>query len=345
MARDKEISQYDLGLVLKDVHDFDGQFLRVADVRSVISGYYSHFNVSYNVDNNPEIIEYYVGTQPHISHITFVNDNAGDLNNTYFTIRSNPDNQKYHIWFNVDNTGVDPAPIGSIGIEIPIAANDNSNVISYAVEYVIKNFYSGVFDAYRKNGSIEIRTRQFGIIDGSVDFNTGVSISNVQGDQRLVKKLEIEYSSGDPVYQGQVLKGYYFDVYSGKFEKSISVDIDDIDVAVGGHATRRTALVSEDYLNVDLDTTLFTEVISYTALENLKVRTLKVNGNTFGSYRVKINGIIQDYYQTSITQRNCFFQFSEDLLLNIGQVLTIEFVPDRIQLVNFNFFMRMESYI
>lgn len=224
MRKDKDLSQLDLGQVLRDVHDFDGQFLRVADTRSVISGHYSHFSVEYDTNNKPEVVEYYIGTQPHITNIAFVSDVAGDLNSTYFTIRSNPDNQKYHIWFNVDGMGIDPSPVASIGIQIPINSNDSASVISYAVELILKSFYSSIFDAYRKTNSIEIRTRQFGVIDDSIDFNTGFTLSNVQGDQRLVKRIEIEYVSGDPVYLGQVLKGYYYDIFKGSFEKNQSLD-------------------------------------------------------------------------------------------------------------------------
>jgi hypothetical protein len=226
MARDKEISQYDLGLVLKDVHDFDGQFLRVSDTKSVVSEYYSHFRVEYNANNQPIVVEYFLGTKPHTTIVQFVNDVSGSLNNKYFTIYSSPDNQKYHVWFNVDSTGIDPAPIDSIGIQIFISANDTAEVISYAVNYVLNNFYKNLFESLRKNEnkSVEIKTKGFAVINNSSDFNTNFTISNIPGDEKLIKRVEIEYSGADPIYLGQTLKNYYYNIFKGIFEKNTNLD-------------------------------------------------------------------------------------------------------------------------
>lgn len=350
MPRDKDISQFDFGLVLRDVHDRDGKFLRVNDSRSVVGSYYSHFTVEYNVDNQPSLVRYWIGMLPHLSVVMAEGDVGGSLNNAYFTLRSNPDNQKYHVWFNVSGAGVDPMPLNSIGIEVPIQTNDPAGVVAYAMEYVLNNVYSGLFVANRKGDSVEIRTRQLGVVDDTVDFNTGFVIDNTAGEQRLVKQLELEYQGGDPVYQGQTLKGYFYDIYSGKFQKNpeLDVELDDqtssVSAAIGGHSTRKTVLVVDDYLAADLSTAAFTEVVAHTVVEAMKVKVIKVNTNTFGSFRVKVNGDIRDYYQTSVTERNCRFEFSEDLLVDQDDVLTIEFIPDRIQLAAYNFFMRVEAY-
>jgi hypothetical protein len=112
-----------------------------------------------------------------------------------------------------------------MGIEVPIQENDGPGVVAYALEYVLNNVYSSLFAATRKGDIVEITTRQLGIVEDSADFNTGFVIDNTPGDQRLVKTLELEYQGVDPVYLGQTLKNYYYNIFKGVFEKNTNLDI------------------------------------------------------------------------------------------------------------------------
>ena len=151
-------SQYDPGLVLKDVHDFDGQALRIVDSKSLISGNYSHFSVTYNSANNPTNIKYFRGLQPRITEIECFSDFNGNLNNKYLVVYSNPEKQKYHIWFSVDNLGVDPAPANSIGIKVDISENDPAIVVATAITLVINSLYKNTFTASKAGVKVSIMT-------------------------------------------------------------------------------------------------------------------------------------------------------------------------------------------
>lgn len=101
-----------------------------------------------------------------------------------------------------------------------------------------------------------------------------------------------------------------------------------------------------DLNDVNLTTSGYTEIFSYTSGSNLlKLIALKIKGDTFGVYRLKVNNITKDYVHTSPIQRNCLFKFYENMPLVSGEEITIEFRPERILLTDYNFFMRIEGYL
>lgn len=59
---------------------------------------------------------------------TFAASGAGD----YFVLYSANDTTKYHVWFNVDDgtPNTDPAPAGSVGIEVVVLAADNASQVA-----------------------------------------------------------------------------------------------------------------------------------------------------------------------------------------------------------------------
>ena len=73
-------------------------------------------------------------------------DVASSLNNDYFFIYSGA-NAKFHVWFNVGGAGVDPAPSGSTGITVAIAANASASAVASAVQAAVDgnaNFVASV---------------------------------------------------------------------------------------------------------------------------------------------------------------------------------------------------------
>jgi len=219
MANNKN-SQYDAPLIVKEVHDFHGQFLRTGDAKSVVPEYFSHFRTTYDLNQRPTQVLYYRGTLPHITNIGTIADVSGSLNNTFVTIYAAPSNQQYHIWLNVDSIGVDPAPANSIPIEVQISENDPSIVVATAIALTINSLFNKVFVANRNGSVVNLTTKEYGVVTNSTDFSTNFVIQNTPGTQELVKQVDIGYIGIDPVYQGQVLVGYYYDIYSGKFEKN-----------------------------------------------------------------------------------------------------------------------------
>jgi hypothetical protein len=224
MSQNKN-SQYDPGLIVKEVHDFYGQYIRVRDTNSLNSQHFTHFSATYDVNNNPTEITYFRGITSHVTSIGCVDDVASSLNNKYFSIRACPSNQKYHIWFNVGGAGVAPVVADSTPIEIDISEGDPAVVVATAIKLTLNLLYSKIFTVTQLNAVLEIRTVGFGICSNTVDINTGFAISNTAGTQVVTDVVSLTYSGNDPIYNGQVLKNYRYNIWGGFFEPSSSTSI------------------------------------------------------------------------------------------------------------------------
>lgn len=224
MSQNKN-SQYDSGLIVKEVHDFYGQYLRVRDTGSLNSQHFTHFSASYDVNNNPTQVSYFRGTESHITNIGCIADISGSLNNKYFTLRACPSNALYHVWFNVSGAGVAPVVANSIAIEIQINQNDPAIVVATAIRLTINTLFSSVFKATQAGATVEIRTVGLGVCTNSADINTGFVIANTQGAQVTTDTVNITYSGTDPIYNGQVLKNYKYNIWTGAFEPATSSNI------------------------------------------------------------------------------------------------------------------------
>jgi hypothetical protein len=219
-------SQYDSGLIVKEVHDFYGQYIRVRDTNSLNSQHFTHFSATYDVNNNPTQVIYYRGVTSHVTNIGCVADSASSLNNKYFSIRACPSNQKYHVWFNVGGAGVAPVVADSIGIEISLSVNDPAVVVATAIRLTINLLYSKIFTVTQLNATLEIRTVGFGVCSNTVDINTGFAITNTAGTQVVTDTVNLTYSGNDPIYNGQVLKNYKYDIWNGGFVFNASASSD-----------------------------------------------------------------------------------------------------------------------
>jgi hypothetical protein len=215
---DNKNSQYDPGLIVKEVHDFYGKSLRVSDSRSVVDKFYTHFRVSYTDANLPSEVSYFRGTQAHKTTIGCISDDNASLQNSYIKLYSAPDNKPFYLWFNVDELGTDPNIADSTGIEIPIQSNDDASVIAVAMSLVINTLHRSDFIASRTHSVIEIASVGLGTVTSSSDFGTDFVISNSVGKQELISHIQISYENQHPIYKGQVLKNYIFNVFSGQFE-------------------------------------------------------------------------------------------------------------------------------
>jgi hypothetical protein len=211
-------SFYDPGLIVKEIHDLHAKSIRVSDTRSVVDKFYTHFRVLYTELNLPSEVSYFRGTRSHTTIIGCVADVEASLQNSYIKIYSCPDNTPFHIWFNVDNLGVPPTIPGSTPIEIPINKNEGSSVISMAVGLIINSLFKSDFSVSRSNSVVEITAVGMGEILDSSEEGTGFALVNSRGEQELASYIQIGYQDLHPVYKGQVLKNYIFNVFSGQFE-------------------------------------------------------------------------------------------------------------------------------
>jgi len=247
MSDTKNSSFYDTGQIFKEVHDFHGKTLRVSDSRSVVSQFYTHFRVEYTGNNLPSKVSYFRGTQAHKTTIGCVSDLDGSLQNKYIKIFSAPDNKPFHLWFNVDDSGSAPVVAGSTAIEIPINRNDDALVIAMAIALVLNTLHKTDFVVTRNNAVVEISASEFGIITNSQDFGTGFALVNTPGKQELINSISISYDGQDPIYKGQVLKNYIFNVFSGQFELKEDLSSTNVEVSWDEIATTFPAENKELY--------------------------------------------------------------------------------------------------
>jgi hypothetical protein len=264
MSEIKSSSFYDTGQIFKEVHDLHGKTLRVSDSRSVVGQFYTHFRVQYTTDNLPSEVSYFRGTQAHRTSIGCVSDVGGSLQNKHIKIYSAPDNKAFHLWFNVDGLGIAPVISNSTPVEIPINANDDALVIAMAITLVLNTLHKNDFYVTRINSVIEIATVGLGIVTNTSDRETGFAIVNTVGKQELISFIQIAYELNNPIYKGQVLKNYIFNVFSGQFElkedlssSTVQVSWDEISTTF---PTSNTDLHTYKYNSVKVQETLVTYV-------------------------------------------------------------------------------------
>lgn len=233
IANPQEISQLDPGGTLKNVHDYNGQSFRVRDTVAAVQDYFSHYRAIYDGNDNPTKIEYFLGTQPHITEVGVSSDVGGSLNNTYFFVEDTISDKLFYVWYNVSGSGVDPNIPNATGIQVDIATNDDSAFVALATELFINSEAGLFFDARRKGNIVKVTTKRAGVADDSVDGTTGFMFTNTQGAEKLVETVCIDYNGSNPVWEGQELKGYQYNIFTGKFELVISggnvnVDFDQV---------------------------------------------------------------------------------------------------------------------
>lgn len=218
---DKELSQYDPGLTLRDAHELENNSLRVTSANTSVPPKYSRVDLTYNAQGSVTNAKFYKGTLAEVREITFVNDVAGSLNNTYWTLYSEYDESLYHIWYNVGGLGIDPAPANSVGIEVAIDTNEDKTIVALATKLALMPLVDfkieKVFDELYK-----ITNTRKGVCTDSVDNGTGFTINTVQqGSERLIKSIDIPYD-------GTVK--YIFNEQEKKFvvvpAADVSVDVD-----------------------------------------------------------------------------------------------------------------------
>ena len=292
-------NQYDPGLIAKEVTDFNGQFVRTSDVRSIVPEYYSHFYIDYNLDNKPEKVTYLLGTSPEETSINFIDDVNSSLNNKYFVIYGTPNNKPYYIWYNVDNLGINPNIPNFTGIEVEIQKNDQKQVIALATKLVLNSFFKEEFTCNHIKDTLQIRTVKSAIANNSFDVNTGFTISTtLQGAETIVKTLNFAYDgNGNTIFENQTLVGLIFDVFSGKFVPNQAANIGNLTVNV---ATNGFNLTTPDSMQItgSLNGTSTTQ--KYGFVNNLKNQILATHDRNqeiiYADFGTKNQRIIQINY-------------------------------------------------
>lgn len=109
-----------------------------------------------------------------VSTVETVADVASSLNNKYFTLR-NGANALFHVWFDVNSAGADPAPAGSTGIEVDLGVGDTAAQVASAIQAAVDAHAS--FVATVSNTTVTITNAATGYADDIADVNTGFTFA------------------------------------------------------------------------------------------------------------------------------------------------------------------------
>lgn len=196
MARKNQtLSQLDPGQVLKNVHDADGCALRVSAANSQVPSGYSKVVLTNNADGSVTRAVFYAGTAAEKTRISVLADVAGSLNNKAFTLNTAEDEQEFYVWYNVDNTGTDPAIAGKCPIEVPISTNDNRTMIALATKLYLEA--TKLFTANNNKGILTIENIELGVTTPTADIDTGFTITSTStGVTERTKCIDLPYENG-----------------------------------------------------------------------------------------------------------------------------------------------------
>ena len=327
MAGNKN-SQYDSSLIVKEVHDFYGQFLRTADAKSVVPAYFSHFRAVYDGLDRPIGVTYYRGT---LAHITQIGASAATgLGGKYFLIRNNPADAVFAVWYNLDGLSVAPVVSGATLIEIPIMTGDTAALVAMATELVINSTQPLNFKATRYGQTVTINTVGMGVVSNSVDVNTGFLIVNTSGTQEIVGQVFLSYVGSDPVYNGQVLKGYRYNIYTAQFEATQQVDFSNTEI------TKKITLSTYGE-KTGISNGITELIVSVTAGANQILGQIVFSGTNIAEYEVVINSATVDKKRTYFgSNLNGSFEFPKGLNLMSGDSIEVYAVHTRPFVGDFN---------
>lgn len=119
---------------------------------------------------------------------TFTLGTVTAINSTYFFLNSGNDTNMYYFWFNVDQTGTDPAPtppagVTYIGVEIPILSGDsNTTAATRASEAIADVIYD--FTATHSTNTFTVTNVDAGITTDATNGNVPslTIVVNTQGN-------------------------------------------------------------------------------------------------------------------------------------------------------------------
>lgn len=190
----QKLSQLDPGQTLKSVHDDYKQAQRQIDIKE-----YDRIEVTYDSNGNMSQVDYYQDRQNAVYEITLPSDSSGSLNNKYWLLNGPKDKVNYYVWYNVNNTGTDPAISNRTGIEVNINSDDASGIVALATVNAIntiQNFYLGTAPSLM-SGKITLMAMFKGVVSDPLNFNMPLLVVNetVEGNEVLLRSIFLEHDA------------------------------------------------------------------------------------------------------------------------------------------------------
>lgn len=223
MARDKKLSQFDPGEAIKSAHELQPHALRVFDVKSIVEEYYTRADITYNSYGSAIAANFILDKEQERTLITCIADSGGSLNNKYFHIWSAGDKTKYHVWYNVNGAGVDPAPISSTPIEIALMTGDAASVVALATKLTLALYDDFLIDTRTLPlNQFEVYNYDLGETSNTVDFNTGFTFTTaLEGTSEVVRHITLPYAGNRKYIYNEAEKK--FELFDTSASSSVGV--------------------------------------------------------------------------------------------------------------------------
>jgi len=227
--RNVKTTQFDPGQTNKMAFSELQSAFRHYETNAILRDAYTHFVQELDGDSRPTKVTYYQAISPASDRLNVRADSGGDLAGLYFTLQEFITKQTHVFWFKVSGSGSAPG-IGDVEHEIALNNNDPASVVAFAVKNAIEatdEFY--VIDSNLLSSYADIQYYQFGDTQALDTGTTGFLSSRlVEGESFEVGEACIEYDvDGNPIWNGNLLKGMVYNSFAGTFQSSGSAGVED----------------------------------------------------------------------------------------------------------------------
>lgn len=185
----KKLSQLDGQQTLKSAHNDGTQSFQVSDI-----GAFDVIVDSYDVNNNPTKVSYYVDDIHTTYKLTLPADVAGSLAGTHFLMSDSKNSNNYYVWYRVSGGGADPAIADRTGIVVDIDTNDSSAIVTIATKLFVEATIQNMTITKTNTDELLILSDIAGITDVASDVDSGVVVSDdTVGTRKWEYSLIVSY--------------------------------------------------------------------------------------------------------------------------------------------------------
>lgn len=220
--RNVKQTQLDPGQTLKGSFSELQSSLRSYGTNAVLKDAYTDIIQISDVDGRPIDVEYWQATSTSIDKLQFNADVAGDKAGTYFVLQEYTTKNTHAFYYIVSGSGTAPG-VADIETPISIVNNDPASVIAFATKVVLDTIEEfRVSQESVLSTFLEIEYKQFGDTDLIDVATSGYVATRLEtGESFKVGEIELEYDvDGDPIYNGNTLKGLVYNLYTASFDVS-----------------------------------------------------------------------------------------------------------------------------
>lgn len=208
-------------------------FITLLGVTNMVDDYNNTIIPTLTITNTDGSVNNYTFTKgvQNSTLIETVADSGGSLNNVYFTFHTGNDLKKYYVWYNVNDSGTDPAVVGATGIEVLLDTNDADNIVASKTVDALNCLPWDVIATIPDGGTPErfrLTNVQYGYCTATDMESSGFSIiSSIEGKGEDAANKEILLSPIDNT-DLTITEGIAVDETARSIERVINANSDEV---------------------------------------------------------------------------------------------------------------------